>query len=179
MRKHGGTADNTTRRRLLTAAAAAFIAKDVFAGSEEVISHAAESIHQEPIFRASRDRIYAVLTDARQFQEIMRRSEAMESMALQNSPPTITDQAGAAFSLFGGRIVGRNVELVPPERIVQAWRVVNWSAGLYSIARFELKPEGSGTRIIFDHTGFPVGQAEHLASGWAANYWKPLMSYLS
>jgi predicted TIM-barrel fold metal-dependent hydrolase len=36
----------------------------------------------------------------------------------------------------------------------------------------------SGTRIVFDHTGFPKGQAQHLAEGWKANYWEPLEKYL-
>ena len=32
------------------------------------ISHTAESIHQEPEFKASRKRVYEALTDAKQFQ---------------------------------------------------------------------------------------------------------------
>ncbi len=161
----------------LAAVAAAF-GKKLFAGGEE-ISHTAESIHQETVFQASRDRVYAALTDARQFHEVMRLSDAMRSMALPNNPPAIAQEAGGAFSLFGGHIVGRHIELAPPERIVQAWRAVDWKAGIYSIASFELRAEGWGTRIIFDHTGFPAGLAEHLAAGWTANYWKPLTSYLS
>jgi hypothetical protein len=57
--------------------------------------------------------------------------------------------------------------------------VVPWPDGIYSIARFELVAQGSGTRIIFDHTGFPPELAEHLASGWTENYWTPLRKYLS
>jgi len=38
---------------------------------------------------------------------------------------------------------------------------------------FELLGQGSGTRIIFDHTGFPPELAEHLE-----NYWVPLRKYL-
>jgi hypothetical protein len=36
-----------------------------------------------------------------------------------------------------------------------------------------LEREGR-TTVALDHTGFPVGQADHLASGWYANYWNPL-----
>ena len=74
--------------------------------------------------------------------------------------------------------MGRHVELVPNERIVQAWRVVTWDPGVYSIAKFELKEQGSETRLVFDHTGFPNGKAEHLADGWKQNYWEPLRKYL-
>ena len=52
-------------------------------------------------------------------------------------------------------------------------------AGVYSIVRFELRKEGTGTRLVFDHTGFPVGQAEHLAAGWKGNYWEPLEKFLA
>jgi hypothetical protein len=62
---------------------------------------------------------------------------------------------------------------------VQAWRVVDWNPGVYSIAKFELTEQGPGTRIVFDHTGFPEGLAQHLASGWTSNYWEPLAKYLS
>ncbi len=67
----------------------------------------------------------------------------------------------------------RNVELLPNHRIVQAWRVVTWPEGVYSIAKFELKPHGSGTQLVFDHIGFPEGLHDHLADGWESNYWMP------
>ena len=74
---------------------------------------------------------------------------------------------------------GRHVELVPNERIVQAWRTGSWAPGVYSIAKFEFVEQGSGTKIVFDHTGFPKGQAEVLASGWKAHYWEPIEKLLA
>jgi activator of HSP90 ATPase len=142
------------------------------AGGEEV-SHTAESIHQEVVFKASRKRVYEALTDAKQFTKVT------EFSCVPKAPPAeISREAGGTFSIFGGHIVGRHVELVPNERIVQAWRVVVWDAGDYSIAKFELKEQGSGTKIVFDHTGFPNGEGEHLAEGWKTNYWVPLQKYL-
>src|SRR5437016_5291646 len=89
----------------------------------------------------------------------------------------INREVGGAFSLFKGHIVGRSLELVPDQRIVQAWRVVTWPEGTYSIARFELEPQGSGTRLVFDHIGFPEGLHDHLAAGWEENYWSLLKKY--
>ena len=86
---------------------------------------------------------------------------------------------GGAFTLFGGHLVGRNIELIPNERIVQAWRVVDWNPGVYSIVKFELTDQGSSTKILFDHAGFPAGKGQHLAVGWTANYWEPLQKYLA
>jgi Activator of Hsp90 ATPase homolog 1-like protein len=91
----------------------------------------------------------------------------------------------AAHSLFSRvTLWGENLELVSNQRIVQAWRVVTWPEGIYSIARFELVAQtsagqSSATRIIFDHTGFPAELAEHLESGWRENYWDALRKYLA
>ena len=142
--------------------------------ANDEISHTAESIHQEVVFKASRKRVYEALTDAKQFTKVVAFSP-MKGAA----PATISPEAGGSFSCFGGHIVGRNVELVPNERVVQAWRVVDWEPGVYSIARFELEGEGSQTKVLFDHTGFPNGKAEHLAAGWKENYWEPLEKYLA
>jgi hypothetical protein len=53
-------------------------------------------------------------------------------------------------------------------------RVVSWAPGSYSLARFDLIGRGPMTQLVLDHTGFPAGNAEHLAAGWYANYWEPL-----
>jgi activator of HSP90 ATPase len=127
----------------------------------------AKAIHQEEDFKAKPQQMYEALLDAKQFSAFSGGRSA-----------EIRGEVGGAFSLFAGHIVGLNVELVPNQRIVQAWRVVNWPEGVYSIARFELEGQGSGTRVLFDHTGFPPNLAEHLASGWQENYWKPLRRYV-
>ena len=131
-----------------------------FAQSDKSIT-----IHQEIEFNASPQQLYEALLDSKQFTEISGR------------PAEIDREVGGAFSLFKGHIIGRNVELVPHERIVQAWRVVTWPEGAYSIVRFELKPQGSGTHLVLDHIGFPEGLHDHLAAGWEENYWSLLKKY--
>jgi activator of HSP90 ATPase len=125
------------------------------------------TIHQEIEFNATPQQLYEVLLDSKQFTEFSGR------------PAEINREVGGAFSLFKGHIIGRNLELIPNERIVQAWRVVTWPAGAYSIVRFELKPKGSGTRLVFDHIGFPEGLHDHLAAGWEENYWSLLKKFFS
>jgi activator of HSP90 ATPase len=152
---------------------------EAWAGAEEEISRTAEAIHQEPVIKASRKRVYEALTDAKQFDKVIQLSGVMQAMHLGDKPAEINREVGGAFSLFGGYITGRHVELVPNERIVQAWRTGGWPPGVYSIAKFELVEQGSGTKIVFDHTGFPKGEAESLASGWKAHYWEPLKKLLA
>lgn len=123
------------------------------------------TIHQEIDFNVSPQRVYDALLDPKQFTEFSSR------------PAEISRDVGGAFSLFKGHIIGRNLELVPNQRIVQAWRVVTWPEGAFSIARFDLKPQGSGTHLVFEHLGFPEGLHEHLAQGWEENYWSLLKKY--
>jgi activator of HSP90 ATPase len=123
-------------------------------------------LHQEVDFKASPHRIYEILLDSKQFS------------AFSGEPAEISHDAGGAFSMFGGKIVGRNIELVPDQRIVQAWRPAYWEPGVYTLAKFELKPEGSQTKVVLDHTGFPEGNFASLNSGWKAHYWERLAKYL-
>ncbi|HXM42624.1 MAG TPA: SRPBCC family protein [Bryobacteraceae bacterium] len=127
---------------------------------------AAKAIHQEEDFKCGAQRIYEALLDAGQFR------------AFSGGAAEIHREAGGAFALFEGRIVGRNVELVSNRRIVQAWRSASWSEGAYSIARFELMDQGAGTRVVLDHTGFPPEHAESLESGWNEHYWTALHKFL-
>ncbi|HEY5061883.1 MAG TPA: SRPBCC domain-containing protein [Gemmatimonadaceae bacterium] len=144
------------------------------------ISRTAASIHQEVNFNASRTRVYDVLTSAAQFDKVVRASAAMKSGLPPDAKPTeVSRQRGGAFLLFGGYISGRNVVLIPNQRLVQAWRADSWPAGVYSIVRFELTDAGAGTRLVFDHTGFPPGEAQHLADGWRDNYWTPMAKVLA
>lgn len=61
----------------------------------------------------------------------------------------------AAFTLFGGRIVGRHLEHLPNQGIVQAWRVAYWEPGIFSVVRFDLLQLGSGTKLSFSHAASP------------------------
>jgi activator of HSP90 ATPase len=172
-----------SRRQVIAAVAAALgslavASTPALAEEREEISRA-ESIHQEPVFSASRKRVYEALTETAQFNKVIELSGALKSGSLGTKPTEISREVGGAFTIFGGHIIGRHLELAPSERIVQAWRVVDWEPGIFSIARFALVEHGSETRIIFDHTGFPAGLAEHLASGWKANYWEPLKKFLA
>ena len=120
------------------------------------------NIHQEVTLSAAPACIYEALVDSKRFGE------------LTGAPASGDSTEGASFSVFGGHITGRQVELVPGKRVVQAWRAKTWPEGLYSIARFELVAEGSGTKLVFDHDGFPADMKEHLAKGWQSNYWDKL-----
>jgi activator of HSP90 ATPase len=170
----------STRRQMIRGFAVAFgslvAGHEIFAMTQqqsvkEAPSTAANqmrtSIHEEVVYKTSPQRIYDALLDSKQFA------------AFTGLPAEIDPKAGGAFSMFGGMIVGRNVELVPNQRIVQAWRPTHWAPGVYSIVKFELKPQGAETTLVLDHTGFPEGAFDSLESGWKAHYIEPLKKFLA
>jgi activator of HSP90 ATPase len=125
------------------------------------------SLQEDIHLKSSPQRIYAILLDAKQFA------------AFTGQPAEIDPREGGAFSLFAGQIVGRNVELVSNQRIVQAWRPSHWTPGTWSLVAFEPKPQSSGTIVSLDHKGFPIGDFDHLEWGWHAHYWEPLKKFLT
>ena len=68
------------------------------------------SIQQQTMIPASPAKVYAVLADAAALS------------ALSGMPGVPGRSAGEEFSAFDGHVTGRQIELVPGERIVQAWR---------------------------------------------------------
>src|SRR5215813_4153056 len=136
-----------------------FSVSSVLAGNTNEVARAEDhsrsiKIHQEVDFSTGAKELYEALLDSIKFS------------AFSGRPAEIKGEVGGACSLFGGHIIARNLELVPNQRIVQAWRVVTWPEGVYSIARFDFKVQGSGTHLVFEHTGFPEGLHDHLAEGW-------------
>ena len=178
-RMRGASADSVSRRQAIAGIVIAFgslaVGTRVRGDPPEAMvetpttgeNRTRTSIHQDVAFKASPQRIYDALLDSKQFA------------AFTGRPAEIDPREGGAFSLFGDLVTGRNIELASNERIVQAWRPASWPKGIYSIVRFELNPQGSGTAIVFDHTGFPEGKYDGLLSGWNEHYWSPLANFLT
>lgn len=126
------------------------------------------AIRQSNVFKAKPKRIYDILMSSRE-----------HAAMTANGAAKISRKPGGAFRCHGGWISGRNVELVPGKRIVQAWRAKNWPRGVYSLVTFALKKAGRGTRLTLDHTGIPGDHSGHLSNGWKVRYWRPLRAYLA
>ena len=144
------------------------------------LSHTSEAIRQEVMLDASPQRVYQALTSTQDFDMITRLSDGAVLLNAAGAKPTsISTEVGGSFTLFGGYITGRHLEMLPNERLVQAWRAGSFKPGGYSIAAFYLTAAGSKTRLNFEHRGFPDGNGVSLAHGWYAHYWEPLAKYLA
>lgn len=123
----------------------------------------AQTVH----FDAAVDRVYAAIADSR------------EHSAFTGAPAELASHVGGPFTTHGGAIEGRMLEVVPNERIVQAWRSGDWPDGVFSIVRYDFAPDDDGTRISLEHTGLPEDASAHIADGWRQRYWEPLETYLA
>ncbi len=124
------------------------------------------TISQSISIKASPAKVYQAILSADQFSEVT------------GAPADISSDEGGAFSCFGGQITGRHTELIPDQRIVQAWRVKAWPEGVFSEVRFDISGSGDATTLELTQTGYPDDAAEHLEPGWHKMYWEPLKAYL-
>jgi activator of HSP90 ATPase len=162
----------------LSAAATASAAEDATTPPDG-LSNNAQVIHQEMRFSATCARLYAALTTSEQFNAVTLLSDGKQLLAAPGANPTfISPELGGSFTLFGGYITGRNLEMQPGRLLAQAWRTGAWAPGEYSVVRFALTQSGTGCALAFDQRGFPSGEGTHLARGWHLHYWDPLRKLL-
>ncbi len=126
------------------------------------------AIHQEVTIPATTSAVFEVLTTSAKFAEMTGGRSA-----------DISKEAGGAFKMFGGDITGRNIEMVPGTRLVQAWRSGAWPEGVYSLVRFELSGSAGETKLVLDQVGHPDGAEATLSSGWSQMYWEPMRAMLT
>jgi activator of HSP90 ATPase len=134
-------------------------------------------IHQQAMIDAYPREVYEVLADAAALS------------ALSGMSGTAGRAAGEEFTAFDGHVTGRQVELAPGTRIVQAWRFPVWEPGIYTLVRFTLAAEPAGpasasrTLLRIDQQGEPAGADtlgchltwhDHLSEGWLMFYLSPL-----
>jgi activator of HSP90 ATPase len=124
-------------------------------------------IQQQAMISADPAQVYAVLADA----------DALS--VLSGKRGVVGAAAGDEFAAFDGNVTGRQIELVPGERIVQAWRFPLWAPGVYSIVRFTLTPADGGTRLDSEQHGVPDDWHVHVDTNWPTFYLTPLTEHFA
>jgi len=93
---------------------------------------------------------------------------------------TMSDQIGADVSAWDGFIRGRNLELVPGERIVQSWRTSEFGDEHEdSIVTIVLEETDDGTLLVLEHSNVPEEQKSYEEGGWQSYYFEPMVAYFS
>jgi activator of HSP90 ATPase len=124
------------------------------------------SIHQTVTFHATPHEVYEALMDSK------------KHASFTGGKASISRAVGGRISAYDGYIDGKNIELVPDEKIVQDWRAVDWPEGYYSRVVFTLTGIPQGTRLEFQHDSLPEGTKEEFSHGWQDNYWEPMKRFL-
>jgi activator of HSP90 ATPase len=125
-----------------------------------------KAIKQTVTFKTTPHAIYEALMDEK------------KHAAFTGGEAKISRKAGGKFSIYGGDIEGKNLELITDQKIVQSWRYSDWPEGHYSTATFTLEPIEKGTRLTFNQTDVPDDKYEDIKQGWKDYYWGPMKEML-
>jgi len=80
----------------------------------------------------------------------------------------MSDQVGDEFSLWGGDIIGKNLEVVKDEKLVQQWYF--GEEGPESIVTLKIWPKKSFSSVELQHTNIPDEAYENIVDGWNNSY---------
>lgn len=125
-----------------------------------------KNLRQTVKFKAAPQDVYDALADPKQHARFT------------GAPAKMERRPGGKFAYWAGDLSGIVLELIPPKRIVLAWRSSGWEEGSYSIASFQIEKAGTGTKLTFEQFGIPAADYEDIADGWKQYYWVPLKAYL-
>jgi activator of HSP90 ATPase len=100
--------------------------------------------------------------------------------AITGSPAKVSSKLSGEFTAWDGYIQGKNLELKPYNRIVQAWRTTEFPEGSPdSHLEVLLEPVDGGTKVTLVHTDIPNGQGQSYYTGWEDFYFKPMAEYFA
>ncbi len=100
--------------------------------------------------------------------------------AMTGAEATASKEVGAEFSAWDGYIVGKNLELVPGQRIVQSWRTSEFGdEDPDSTITVTLTPIEAGARLTLSHSNVPDGQTSYEKVGWRDYYFEPMKAYFA
>ena len=91
----------------------------------------------------------------------------------------VSRKVGGSFSIFGGALYGKNLELEKDKKIVQEWYCedTNWPKGHFSKLTFVLKKSGAGCKLEMIHEKVPEGAFKSISQGWKDHYWEPMKKF--
>jgi len=88
----------------------------------------------------------------------------------------MSENPGEEFSLWGGDIVGKNIEVVKNEKLIQQWYF--GEEGAESIVSIKLWPKKNSTSVELLHTNIPNEAYENMVEGWNDAYFGAIKALL-
>jgi uncharacterized protein YndB with AHSA1/START domain len=110
-----------------------------------------ESIRRELVFPDTREDVWRALTDSAILAEWLMPNDFEPSVGHQFTFRTEPNpQAG-----FDGIVHCEVLECAPPSRLAYSWA----GGGIDTRVTYQLEPDGDGTRVLFEQSGFDLSQS--------------------
>ncbi len=87
----------------------------------------------------------------------------------------MSTEPGSEFSLWGGSIIGRNIEFIEGKKLVQQWYFGDQEEE--SIVTITLHPDKGETSVELKHTNIPDQDYQDLIEGWDESYFGALREF--
>jgi uncharacterized protein YndB with AHSA1/START domain len=99
--------------------------------------------------------------------------------AMTGGKAFVSNTEGDTFDAWDGYIEGRNIELVPAQKIVQHWRTSEFDVSDEdSLLEVRLEEKEGGTLITIIHSNLPQHGMQY-KQGWIDNYFNPMVAYFA
>ena len=91
-------------------------------------------------------------------------------------PAVMEDKIGFEFSLWGGDVYGKNIEVERYKKLVQEWYGGEWNRP--SIVTISLNADGHCTEVLLEQKDIPLEEIKEINEGWRDYYFEPLKKLL-
>jgi activator of HSP90 ATPase len=115
---------------------------------------------------------YVINASAQKVFEALTKPKIIE--AWSGSKAKMNAKAGSLFSLWGGSIHGKNLE-VSPTKIVQLWKEDKWKD--FTTVTFHLAEVKGTTTVELVHEEIPDSSFKNIKDGWDQYYILPLKQF--
>jgi uncharacterized protein YndB with AHSA1/START domain len=106
--------------------------------------------------------------------------DSLAHSEMTGAEAVMSDEVGAEVAAWDGYISGRNLALVPGERIVQSWRTTEFTDEHEdSIITVTLEEVADGTLLTLEHSKVPKDQRSYEEGGWQEHYFEPMKAYFA
>jgi activator of HSP90 ATPase len=121
-------------------------------------------IKQEYLIRAPIEKVWEALTEPKIIDK------------WGGGPAKMKANQNYEFSLWGGDIHGKNIQVAKEKTLKQEWYSGKWQKP--SIATFDLSEADGETKLILTHTNVPENEIKDISDGWKDYYLGPLQKLL-
>jgi len=106
--------------------------------------------------------------------------DAKQHAMIAGEPCKISAKVGSSYTVAGGYITGKNLQLIKNKLIVQSWKAKDWDKkAMDSTFIINLEPKGKDVVLHVTHANIPDEHYESIDQGWHDFYWTPWKQHLA